>query len=359
MKRSLLILAYFVSTLAWSQDRYESLSAAGTDYRQVVVLSVNDSSISIRHSKGLSQVSLADLSQDLQQKYGYDSSKALRREKDLARIRRTQTIEQVQRLEAALLEQKNSSKVEEGAQAAFSKFGSVPLLHPEVDLRPQFRSYGIRVRSQSGPSCSVHAIVAALEFQFAAKHSKNLNLSEDYLVSATARSLGFAYNIGYDPETGVPKGWDAGFALEQVFQAIRGHGLSLEQSSEEKAAGKKPVVFLDVGFSPFLVPGGRSKKCIQNLIHVLNSGMPVVSGMAWPEYELISHTSVLSKQPPRSGNGHAVTIVGYRCEDGVLEHTKFIFRNSWGDSWGTGGYGFLTYEYLLNNLYSSYVVELQ
>jgi C1A family cysteine protease len=41
--------------------------------------------------------------------------------------------------------------------------------------------------------------------------------------------------------------------------------------------------------------------------------------------------------------GHAVLAVGY---DDVSR--KFMIRNSWGQHWGAGGYGFLPYEYLLD-----------
>lgn len=41
--------------------------------------------------------------------------------------------------------------------------------------------------------------------------------------------------------------------------------------------------------------------------------------------------------------GHAVDIVGYN--DYVR---KFILRNSWGEEWGTKGYGIIPYEYILD-----------
>jgi len=38
---------------------------------------------------------------------------------------------------------------------------------------------------------------------------------------------------------------------------------------------------------------------------------------------------------------HVVLLVGYNDDE-----QQFIFKNSWGDNWGTDGYGFLPYSYL-------------
>jgi C1A family cysteine protease len=42
--------------------------------------------------------------------------------------------------------------------------------------------------------------------------------------------------------------------------------------------------------------------------------------------------------------GHAVLVVGY--EEDALQGDWLIFRNSWGDGWGDGGYGYLPYDYI-------------
>ncbi len=364
MKTLFLFLSLLISVPAYSADTYESIQVGGDVYYRVVVLSANESSLSIRHARGIAQVPLSKLSPELQAKYGFSSSRAAEREAQLAAQRKKQIQAQQDRISAAKAAQakvtrSSSSSLSQSSNNAFSQFGSKPQLQKEVDLRQRFRSHGIRIRSQSGPSCSVHAIVAALEYQFAEGHGRVMNLSEPYLINATSRSLGRPDAVGFDSKTGRRNGLDLGFALEHVFQAIRGHGLALEQSSAERA-DKKPYSMLDtVNFSPFMVPGSRSSKGVENIVHVLNANMPVVVGVSWPAYSRIAHTSVLGKQPVRPVGGHAVTIIGYRCEDGNIENAKFIFRNSWGDDWGAGGYGFFTYEYLVKNLNSCYVVELK
>lgn len=45
----------------------------------------------------------------------------------------------------------------------------------------------------------------------------------------------------------------------------------------------------------------------------------------------------------RELGGHAMLCIGYDDTTG-----KFLFRNSWGDQWGIGGYGTIPYEYLTN-----------
>lgn len=362
----LLLLAFFAFTLATASGRdvYETLAIGGQTYSKVQVLSSNESSISIRHSRGISQLALADLPVALQEKYGYKASADQARTQKLDQIRRQQTEHANQRLaNIAKVAQSRASSQVSGAsrslRSAFAQFGQEPRVQAELDLRSAFRSHGIGIRKQRGASCSVHAVAAALEYQFAEEKGKKINVSERYLVEATSRSLGRKARNDLDEVPGGSATVEEGFSLEQVFQAIRGHGLALELPSGSKSGSGTLREFEDINFSPFQIPGSQSRAGVANLVHVLNAELPVVVGVAWPNDALVKNTSLLSKQPPAQGVGHAVTIVGYRSATGKLEDSKFIFRNSWGARWGAGGYGFFTYEYLLKNLWSSYVVELR
>lgn len=365
MKTLIAMLTLSLATYGFAGDVYPSLQAGGATYTQVRVLSANESSLSIKHSRGISQISLADLSEDLQAKYGYRPAADLERNRRLEQMRREQTLEAEERLRQQLKVVRSQATGPQGGasqnvRSAFAQFGHAPDLASEIDLRADFRGHGIGIRKQRGPSCSVHAIAAALEFQFAEEKGKKINVSERYLVEATSRTLGRRTRNDLDAVSGGASAVEEGFTLEQVFQAIRGHGLALEFRNERgRTETSLPKGFENINFSPFQVPGPQSRAGVENLIHVLNAKLPVVVGVAWPHHARVRNTSLLSKQPPLEGAGHAVTIVGYRCPTGKLEDTKFIFRNSWGPQWGAGGYGFFSYEYLLKNLWSSYVVELR
>jgi hypothetical protein len=55
---------------------------------------------------------------------------------------------------------------------------------------------------------------------------------------------------------------------------------------------------------------------------------------------------------------HAITIVGYKTKITKKGgETEYIFRNSWGKDWGMLGNGFITEEYLLNNISSALIIE--
>ena len=57
------------------------------------------------------------------------------------------------------------------------------------------------------------------------------------------------------------------------------------------------------------------------------------------------------KKRKASDGGHAFAIVGY-------DRAGFLVRNSWGASWGDGGYGILTYEDWLENAMDCWVAQL-
>jgi len=238
----------------------------------------------------------------------------------------------------------------------------------EADFRADFRALGIGIRNQGRrPSCAIHAVVGALEYLEGRRRGQAENLSEHYLYWATLKTLGRYDQAQLWNARGEDD--DAGFLLPEVLQAMRTYGIAsvdeapglgdgpkdqgIEQPSEAivQAARKRS------GIRSFAVPGREKDILLGNIVHALNAGSPVVVGMAWPYYNSIRKSAYLERQKPRPGYGHAVTLVGYRCPSGRLEDISFVFRNSWGSKWGAGGYGFVKYKYIKENLFDAHVIE--
>ncbi|RYZ81212.1 MAG: peptidase, partial [Proteobacteria bacterium] len=86
---------------------------------------------------------------------------------------------------------------------------------------------------------------------------------------------------------------------------------------------------------------------------VLSEGFPIVLGFTvFPSiYNAeVSKTGVIplpQKGETREG-GHAILVCGYDDEKEAL-----IIRNSWGENWGDGGYGYLPYGYITDKKLSA------
>lgn len=112
-----------------------------------------------------------------------------------------------------------------GASQVAQRFGVAPDLAKELDLRPKFKSLGIHIGDQrSHPSCSIHAIVGALEYLEGRRHGAAGNLSENYLYWATLKTLGRFDQTELWNQPGGGNA-DAGFQLGEVIQALRAFGV--------------------------------------------------------------------------------------------------------------------------------------
>ena len=81
----------------------------------------------------------------------------------------------------------------------------------------------------------------------------------------------------------------------------------------------------------------------------LNEGFPFVFGFTvFPSFESDEVAGNGEVPMPGAGEqtlgGHAVMAVGY--DD---QKQAFIVRNSWGPTWGLGGYCYMPYAYLLDD----------
>lgn len=111
-----------------------------------------------------------------------------------------------------------------------------------------------------------------------------------------------------------------------------------------------------------LDPPGTAKDVLLTRIKTnLAAGLPSMFGFT--VYGSISQAGTTGKIPyPTAGEkiagGHAIVAVGYddtmkikNTNPGAVETTGALrIRNSWGTGWGSGGYGWLPYDYVLKGL---------
>ncbi len=370
---TLLWLATFVSAAAENGPAHlgpgaaiESLPVGKVTFTGVRIRSVTPRTLTFLHAGGLSSVQLRDLSPEWQARFRYDpaaeasaeaalkeaSAKALERRRLEAKARKAQPTHADSRFEQLLHE-----------------FGKPPEFR-DVDLRPQFHTLGLEVKDQGRrPSCAVFAVVSALEFQNASLTGTPEKFSEEYLIWATRKALG--QSLG-GVKTVLPSATaddyvDEGYTLKEVVGALRTYGVVAQsRMGYRKGAGiteDPPEEILTEARTRrrvFIhsVPGRDPQTVIANLVHALNAGTPIAIGIRWP-HEHTARSGYLHGQKGVPEYGHAVTVVGYKNSTGRIEDTVFIYKNSWGITWGIGGYGHVTHTYLAENLLDAVLLEVE
>ncbi|MFT3870760.1 MAG: C1 family peptidase [Nibricoccus sp.] len=341
-----------------------SLTVGATTYQNVTIRSVSARNAMITHDGGMKSLLLRDLSPELQQRFGYNPEAERAQEARISAGQAAAEQKQKDRIAAARNNQRSGAKGK--IDQLISLFGTQPTLETSVDFRPKMSDYGLWVKDQGArPSCSVFAILSAIEFQNAELTGKPQRFSEQYLIWATANTIGLtALNQKYNLDD--PTGGDIGFTLPDVVTAVRRYGIltqdrmpyrkggPIENPSDElikEAQTSKRVVIQSI-------PSLDRVSMIANIVHALNSGYPVPIGIRWVKGRHTWRSGHLDKQTPDEDSAHAVTIVGYKCETGKIEDTVFVFKNSWGLDWGVNGYGTATYYFLSQNLFLGVVLDI-
>lgn len=346
--------------------KFDSLSAAGATYRDVVIRSVNRRTATITHSGGMTSIPLAELSPELQARFNYDPAAAAAADAAEAAKAGAAPNPPVARPRAP-----SSPKGLSQFDALLRKFGQPAVVTAEVDLRPKFFKLELHVKNQGvRPSCAVFAVVSALEFQNAERSGKIEEFSEEYLIWAVRKSVRRMPVPGVAAADAGDDGAyrDEGFSLGEVVAALRAYGIPLQASLPNTFSrrgdtlGDPPAAIVQEAREhqrvfAHQVPGRDRATLLNNIVHSLNAGVPVAVGMGWPAGRVAN--GYLNSQKAGPNAGHAVTLVGYKSKSERLEDAYFIFKNSWGPAWGQGGYGTVTSAYLLNNLQDAVLLEVQ
>lgn len=144
---------------------------------------------------------------------------------------------------------------------------------------------------------------------------------------------------------------DSGAYLSDGIKALTNYGVCLESSWPYiiKKFAQNPTTDCYIQASSYKALQVKNiNDTLIDLKTILASGFPIACGIAvFKSFEsnIVTKTGqvpIPSTKDQMLG-GHAILLVGY---DDVKQ--CFLFRNSWGTSWGIKGYGYIPYNYLLN-----------
>lgn len=219
---------------------------------------------------------------------------------------------------------------------------TITTLPVEVDLRPE--NPPIYDQGQLG-SCTANAIAAHLDFN---RHKQGEAFIEP-------SRLFIYYNERLHDGTVTQ---DAGSTIRESVQAVKTYGacpetewpyvISQFTKSPASSCYTDATKYEDLTYL-------RVNRTVNDMKSCLAEGFPFVIGISVYESfegETASKTGIIP-MPSKSEQvlgGHALCVVGYIT---LNKKSYWIFRNSWGTSWGSSGYGFLPQAYLMNSGLSS------
>lgn len=228
-----------------------------------------------------------------------------------------------------------------------TEIGDLP---ESVDLRPWCSP--IEDQGNLG-SCTAQAGIGLVEFFERRAFGRHLDGSSLFLYKVTRNLMGLS--------------GDTGAFLRDTMKAMVLFGVPSENSWPYviEDFDKEPSAFCYAFAQNYqaiayyrLDPFGTSPNVLLHRAKVLLSknlpsmfGFPVYSSM-----ELVGKDGGIPfpSDRERRGGGHAVVAVGYNDKleiknpiDKAVTTGAFLIRNSWGESWGNEGYGWLPYEYVL------------
>ena len=215
-------------------------------------------------------------------------------------------------------------------------------LPPSVDLRP----FCSKVEDQGNlGSCTANALVGALELLEMKKWKKYADLSRRFL-----------YYNELDMEGSLPN--DSGAALRDGVKSLAQKGVCLESIwpyiVNDFATKPSAAAYTEAALHKII--SYHRLNGLNDMLSALAVGLPFVFGFSVYqsfESEEVSKTGIvpMPKRNEQQLGGHAVVAVGYTLAD-----QRFLVRNSWGDSWGMGGYftipmGYLTHRGLASDFW--------
>ena len=217
----------------------------------------------------------------------------------------------------------------------FHSFDVTQPVGRRVDLRPQCPA--VYDQGKLG-SCTANAIAAAYQFD---------QMRQGETQQSFVPSRLFVYYNEREMEGHV--GTDAGAEIRDGIKSIHRLGVCPEIDWPyhiEKFTTRPPDQCYTTAKQHVAVKYHRVPQNLKHIKLCLSKGLPIVFGFtvfSSFEHREIQETGIM-KMPDSADTplgGHAVMAVGY--DD---RHQWIIVRNSWGSSWGDGGYFYMPYRYI-------------
>jgi hypothetical protein len=216
-------------------------------------------------------------------------------------------------------------------------------LPKSADLRPLFDKLGLKARAQGNRgTCSVFAIVGALEFALASQQGKGASLSVEFLNWAAHQAVNRRVDGGFFWQ--LWKGYETyGICAEEdlPYQSKFDPDLQPPAAALERARPLQSLGLKLRWIKEWDVKTGLTDAQMDDIKRTLAGGFPVCGGLRWPKREKWEN-GVLQVCPPEDVfDGHSILLVGYK-DDATQPGGVFIIRNSGGGS----REGYLPYEYV-------------
>ena len=200
-----------------------------------------------------------------------------------------------------------------------------------IDLRPALEAWGLTPRFQGGRgTCSVFAMVGALDYAHARKTGQGVPLSVEYLNWASNQAVQHTADGGFFSD--LWKGF-AGYGIcpEQEMPYRDTFDPNLIPPEEAKAHA---LDFLKSGFrlhwiKPWDLTTELTEEQLGAIKQTLNRQWPVCGGFRWPKAAKRWKTDILITPPPEGVfDGHSVLIVGYHDDPNQPGGGLLLFRDS-------------------------------
>ncbi|GAA5122934.1 hypothetical protein GCM10023212_20470 [Luteolibacter yonseiensis] len=207
--------------------------------------------------------------------------------------------------------------------------GTAVSIPAAVDLRPRLEAAGITPRQQGGRgTCSVFTVTAALEHALARPGKPAGRLSVEYLNWASNQAVGQAADGGFFSD--LWKGFEA-WGICNETEMTYGAIFEPDRKPEPKVIGhaKEQASRLRMNWiKPWDIKTGLTEAQLAAIRQTLAKGIPVCSGLRWPEKPRWENDVLRMCPPDQVFDGHSILITGYQPDVSQPGGGTFSFYNS-------------------------------